>query len=165
MMRVSTFVISFLLLGFLFLALPQNSHSGFNLGPLGCCVDNNNVCLGCGPSENCAISQAQCDGVLGGNFSQGEICFETMLSSCADPGGDTGCCILARGNCEGGIDIAECTSQNGTGWIIAQSCSELVQCEDLPKSVPSLSQWGLLAVAAALGVVGLFGVLRRRASA
>ena len=128
MMRLSTFVIFFLLVGFFFLAMPQNSYAGIAFTPLGCCVDNNGDCLGCGPSENCAISQGECEGGFGGNFSQGEICFDTQLSSCADPGVDVGCCIITRGECQGGTTLAQCNNQEGAGWILGQGCSQQLPC-------------------------------------
>ena len=162
MMRISAFVVSFLLFGLLFTALPQNSYAGIGMTTLGCCFDNNNECLSCGIFESCAVEESQCD-TVNGNFSEGLVCFETQLSACADPGTDAGCCILARGECEGGISLNQCSNSGGAGWLLDQDCNEIVQCAGLTRNVPSLSQWGLIAVAAALGVVGLFGVLRRKA--
>ena len=162
-MRVSAFVVSFLLIGFFLMAVPQNSYAGVDPTALGCCVDNNGTCLTCGGLDDCAVQESQCDAV-NGNFTEGQICFETMLDGCAGPDNVPGCCIINRGVCQGGIDINECTIAGGLTWVFDQSCSEQLQCTS-PKNVPSLSQWGLVAVAAVLGIVGLFGVLRRRASA
>ena len=71
--------ISILVFGFFFLVLPQNIYAGTDMTALGCCVDNNNVCLGCGEFENCSIPGSQCE-LINGNFTEGQACFENLTN-------------------------------------------------------------------------------------
>ena len=166
MMKItSAVVVSLLLLGLLSLAFPHDSYGGIAMSPLGCCVDNDGVCLGCGESESCAITEDQCNILVDGNFTEGEACFEEQADGCGGPDALPGCCVIARGQCIGGINLPECNNADGIEWITETSCDELLQCQQATRNVPSLSQWGLIAVAAVIGIAGLFGILRRRVSA
>jgi len=161
--RFSLFLATFLIVGFFFLALPENGYSG--LGPLGCCIDDGLNCIGCGLQEDsldCAITQNNCP--LGGtDFETGEVCLTI-------PGGDDrcdvdnsglGCCVLSEDNCEEGQTIGACNG-DGIAWFRGVECSEVPQCQvDVASAVPTLSEWGLIAMAGILGIVG-FMVIRRR---
>jgi hypothetical protein len=56
----------------------------------------------------------------------------------------------------------------GEIWVPSDdgSCSDVPQCEPPPppppSAVPTLSQWGLIAMAGILGIVGFIMVIRRR---
>ena len=108
---ITTFVASFLVLGFFFLALPQNGNTQ-EIEP-GCCQYG---------------------------LEQGE-------RSCLDVGGR---CPrpLPGTSFDGFFPGEECNEETGF-------------CSGFIKDVPTLSEWGLIAMAGVLGVVG-FMVMRRR---
>jgi hypothetical protein len=43
-----------------------------------------------------------------------------------------------------------------------ESRRSICPCEILPKNIPTLSQWGVIAMAGILGIVGFIMVIRRR---
>jgi len=111
--RISLFVATFLIIGFFFLALPENTFSGTGMtpnGPEGCCAV---VSQGCENLANMDI----CD-LGGGDFFPGEECID---GSCVSPAAVS--------------------------------------------AVPTLSEWGLLAMAGVLGIVGFMVMRRRKVSA
>jgi len=115
---ITTFVASFLVFGFLFLALPQNSNAEIDPG---CCQYG---------------------------IEQGTL-------SCLDSGGR--CPAFKDGRSFDGFFPGEtCNEQTGV-------CSGL-NPEDV-RNVPTLSEWGLIAMAGVLGLVGFMVMRRKRATA
>ncbi|MGB2693022.1 MAG: IPTL-CTERM sorting domain-containing protein [Thermodesulfobacteriota bacterium] len=112
---ITTFVASFLIFGFLFLALPQN---GFTQEiELGCCQ------YGLEEGErSCRIS--------------------------------------------GGICPRPITRTSFDGFFPGETCNEEAGvCSGFARDVPTLSEWGLIAMAGVLGVVGFMVMRRKRATA
>jgi len=107
---ISLFVATFLIIGFLFLALPEKGFSGIKGLDMGCCQLMN---IGCFNTDGSLESQTICRRFFGED-------------------------------------------------IVGESCNESTgQCELLVTDVPTLSEWGLIAMAGVLGLVG-FMVIRRR---
>ena len=112
---VSMFVISFLVISFVFLALPEKGYSGTGMPPSG--------------TECCQLD--------GG-------CFDIMLPPPGVPG-------------------MTCSVQN---VVLGAVCNESAgQCIVISRDIPTLSEWGLIAMAGVLGLIGFMVIRRKRATA
>ena len=162
----SVLSISFLLFGFLFLASPQSSYSQ----GLGCCINpsGGSSCPGC-EGLACAGLESDCE-ALQFMFTPGSYCIE---GGCSDDVG-FGCCVIAQGNCTQVVSQESCdVVEDGVGYFFGADCSQVPACSDPspgpgaepPSSVPTLSQWSLIALSGILGVIGFIVVLRRRETA
>ncbi len=167
--RISLFVATFLIIGFFFLALPEKG-----LGQTGCCLEPTNggtTCLGCAQADLDCISvstQSFCDS-QGGAFTDNLTCGNLGQGSgaqCLNIGGNpTGCCVIEDG-CVFGTTEDECfVAASSELWV----SSETLSCENVPEcappivtNVPTLSEWGLIAMAGILGIIGFIMVIRRR---
>lgn len=117
---ITTFVAVILVVGFLFISMPQDANAGAGMPPSnpGCCQ----------------------------SFFEGEfVCINS----------DTGQCIIQVGADFLGFFPGESCNQQ-TGF-----CSGFEPVRD----VPTLSEWGLIAMAGVLGVVGFMVMRRKRATA
>ncbi len=160
--QISLFVATFLIVGLFFLALPEKGYSGVPTD-LGCCDNPSNGCLGCGGLD-CAITENVCVG-LSGAWAINEFCNTSDNDTCKTAFGAPGCCVISLGNCneqqmfdgDGG-----CVGE-GIAWFFETNCSEVPECADPKVStpIPTLTQWGLIAMVVVLGIVG-FMVIRRR---
>lgn len=96
------------------------------------------------------------------NISSGE---DITLTELPNPGW-----VLAERSCEAtsaGIEVTEI--EDGVIFNCSQAIEGVVQAEctfvnvSTAANIPTLSEWGMIAAAAGLGIVGVFFVLRRRA--
>lgn len=166
--QISIFIATFLIIGFFFLALPQNSVAGGDF-MLGCCRtvdqpagDPGGVCVGC-PDSSCFTSESFCESE-GGFFIVEPICFEGEGGAiCGGAVVADGCCVTEQGICVDDQTPQECNNNIAGGeiWVSQTSCSQVPQCGPV-SGVPSLSEWGLIALAAILGLVGFFMIMKRR---
>ena len=114
--QISLFIATFLIIGFMFLALPENGYSGIPAVPGGPpCCQQGSTCIG-GVTAPSACQSARCDNI--------------------------DCEIIEDAICVEGDEMF-------TGSCVS------------PPAVPTLSEWGLIAMAGILGIVG-FMVIRRR---
>ena len=112
---ITTFVASFLIIGFFFLALPQNGFTQ-EIEP-GCC----------------------------------QYGIEEGTRSCLDTGG-----LCNKPEPPTSFD----------GFFPGETCNEETGfCSNFVSEVPTLSEWGLIAMAGVLGVVGFMVVRRKRVTA
>ena len=77
-----------------------------------------------------------------------------------------GCCVLGVNDCINDQTADECNEAGGA-IEIGVSCSAVPTCNNVvppPPSlnVPTISQWGLIAMAGILGIVGFIMVIRRK---
>ncbi len=73
-----------------------------------------------------------------------------------------GCCQL-DGECAGPEDGIRCLEQN---FFPDEICHEATgQCIQPASDVPTLSEWGLMAMAGILGIIGFMVIRRRKATA
>lgn len=169
-MRKRNFI---LLYGVLFLTLglfvflnPEKAYSGIPFS-LGCCLQQNGTssCLGCGEfGERCAVPQQQCLDDLNGDFFQGgSFCTEGTPGEarCLIGGPSEGCCVFEDGDCSDNVTVSSC---GGDLWYIGSPCSEILQCTQR-ETVPTMSTWGIIAMAGILGIVGFIVIRKRMASA
>jgi len=116
----------------------------------GSCNDLNNQ--DCGDQGGTPVEGGECD------FGAGFCDF--------DP--PTGCCaIVSPISCNEGITETVCEGTSGfvTGdWQQGtQTCNSLFQCtpEPIITNVPTIGQWGMIAMAGLLGIFSLFIIMRR----
>lgn len=115
---ISVFLVSFLVIGLMFLALPEKGYSGIPMPPSGpvCC---------------------QLDGG----------CFD--IAPPAPPGPP-------------GPPMQACSEQN---VVLGGICNESTDICEVTRDVPTLSEWGLIAMAGILGIIGFMVIRRKRATA
>ena len=159
--RISLFIATFLIIGFFFLALPIESHSGLGTMP-GCCINtNSNSCVGC--ESGCSTTPEFCADNGGTDFLDGEFCVTGGPGALCSvfPPSVTGCCIRTSGVCDDDATFNDCFDNGGDAWDVNQVCSELPECSIQVSDVPSINQWGLIAMAGILGILGFIFVIRR----
>ena len=123
----------------------------------GCCVLGDNNCLN-------NQTEADCTAVGGIDFEVDIAC--SAVPQCDIPPLGEGCCVLGVNDCINDQTADECNEAGGA-IEIGVSCSAAPTCNNvmpLPPSfnVPTISQWGLIAMAGILGIVGFIMVIRRR---
>lgn len=157
-LSVST-VIVLLTFGMMFYISIEKANAGFGIPPVCCINPDTNTCVGC--ESGCSTLPDYCNENGGMSADEFAICVDGGLGSatCAASSPDaTGCCVLEDG-CRDNLDEEDCLSNSsGQVWLIEQSCAAQPACE---RNVPALSQWGLIAMAGLLGIIG-FIVIRRR---
>jgi len=157
MKSISTFVIALLVFSFFFLALPEKGISSITGG---CCIKDG-ACAGC--ESGCITTPDFCID-MGGTEEEG-ACFDEGLGPpiCRNPVDKVGCCVLGPDNCVEDIGVEDCFRvEMGDIWNPGDSCSEVPQCVVIKTPIPTISQWGLIALAGILGIVGFIMVMRRR---
>ena len=178
--QISLFVVSFLFVGILFLVLPEKGYS-----ELGCCLILDELsavgCVGCKnpASEQCAVLSNACQG-QNRDFSEGKFCTGKAGlpndTECKSTQNDEGCCTFNDGSCLANISLDACSELTGSvSWNdpgLDECFSANNKCQRLNEGpsgrsveIPTLGQWGLIALAAALGIVGTIIYLRRKAAA
>lgn len=70
-----------------------------------------------------------------------------------------GCCVIGNSNCLI-TDADECIAEGGNYQGDGTSCDNIEAC--FVRAIPTMSEWGLLALAGILGISGLLFVLVRR---
>jgi hypothetical protein len=154
--RLSLLFPSIIVVTFLMVILPKMGMS--QQGPLGCCTTNvHQDCVGC--IGECSISEQLCGS---DSFTEGYRCvdFGDQGVSC-EPSFGSGCCEFARGRCADDVDFSACNGQ-GLAWFAQESCSNVPQCAPpSPKPIPSLTEWGLIALGGILVIAGLYAIRRR----
>ena len=111
--RISLFLVTFLIIGFFFLALPEKGFSGTGMTPIGCCQFTKPI---------------ECNNL----FTEGEV--------------------------------LECGIEEGT-ILLGEVCMDDTECSSPATNVPTLSEWGLIAMAGVLGIVGFMVIRRRKVAA
>lgn len=153
---------SFLFTVFFIFASAENGYSGIEFA-VGCCRLNDS-CVGC--ESGCAISSPECQAGGGTSLQTNFICVdEGAGATCDSPGDNSGCCLVSQGDClEEQIGYFTCIDDaGGTAWFQSTDCSEVPQCsQSSAADIPTLGEWGMIALAGALGLAGLIFVRRRR---
>jgi len=174
--RISLFIATFLIIGFFFLALPEKG-----LGQTGCCIEPTNggeACLGCAQTAlDCGSVSTQSFCVSqGGEFEVDRTCGNTGLGAgvqCLILVGDLeGCCVIEPGVCVVDQEVDCLDTQSGELWVFDE-VPTLSLCDNVPQcaapavvsAIPTLSQWGLMAMAGVLGIVGFMVIRRRKVTA
>jgi len=162
--NISTLVVAFLVVSFLLIALPEKGIANSDV-LFGCCIKDN-LCVGC--VSGCATTKDFCT-KKGGDDPVKEICINdgggAVCNDSLNIGGD-GCCVTGPNDCEGGLGWRACIGdsqpQNDVQtWHLGVSCSEVQICNIAISPIPTLNQWGLIAMAGLLGLFGLFIIIRR----
>ncbi len=127
---------------------------------------NGDMCGDPEPIDGCCqIQSGQCDDLTNvqcadmfpaAPFFPGGMCMEGQF--CEPP--PTGCCVIEQGVCD--IETEnECNNQGGEWQGPDTMCGDNPQCVLPTSQVPSISQWGMIAVAGLLGVYSLIMIRRR----
>lgn len=152
---------AFLIFSFLLLALPQAAISSV---PQGCCINEaTDSCLGC-IGGGCATQEEFCED-NGGTVAGEGICIDIGGAACAISLSEVGCCVIEPGECVQNTTSRGCfDSEIGIAWNPGVECAQVAEC--VPQSnVPTLNEWGLIAMAGILGIVGFIVMRRRTATA
>jgi len=129
----------------------------FNPPPTSCCVIGENDCVD-------DQDMTQCD-AAGGSLDVDTFCDD--IPECNVPLPGEGCCVLGVNDCINDQTADECNEAGGA-IEIGVSCPFVPTCNNVmppPRNVPTLSEWGLIAMAGILGIVGFMVIRRRKATA
>lgn len=169
--KIYTFFASLLLTGLL---IPQfgidTASAVLPVEIPGCCTteQDGGECLDCPEGASCLTSSEYCTGE-GGFFSESGTCNDSGSgASCGLSIVQPGCCVIEPGNCQETETANECfafISQIFPDFFAAgASCEEIPQCTPV-RNIPTMSNWGLLALAGIFILVGAWAITRKRASA
>jgi len=126
-----------------------------NIPPLGtgCCVISDN---------NCVDDQTvgECTGLGGIDFVSETDC--SFVPQCNVPPPGTGCCVIGPLDCVQNQNADECGALGGT-LDEGVSCVDIPECVPQPivTNVPTISQWGMIAMAGLMGIFSLLIIMRR----
>jgi len=132
-----------------------------SLGEEGCCdgIPDNDTCLA-GPEQN----KSQCEITQGGRFTPG---LDLECNTLTPPTcGEVGCCQEDVAE-DGPAMCKESNNRDCDGlFVTGDTCTVNGFCESLIPGVvispiPTLNQWGLIAMAGLLGIFSLFIIIRR----
>ena len=157
--QIMLVVFSLLVAGFFLLTVP-----GTVLAQGGCCRTADTLsCLGC--VEGCAATENFCE-AQGGSFVESQEACVTEFGDCGSlPEATTGCCLRAQGACAENLTYGQCFGENnGQFWAANEACSVVPECQEA-RPVPTMNQWGLVALAGVLGIIAAFIYHRRKAAA
>lgn len=123
----------------------------------GCCIESQGICFADVSENDCPVPPNEA-------FLLGQSCVDPR---CETPPPGEGCCVETEAVCS--ITTAEnCPVPPNLEFLgIGSNCTDQNICNPIPpiSSVPTLSQWGLIAMAGILGLVGFIMVIRRQAAA
>ena len=126
-------------------------------GQLGCCQEN----VEPGQDPSCQPTSFDACGRL--NDDEGGL-WLLATDSCTPSGlcasNVLGCCVFGQNDCEG---ISALSCEVSDGQFELASCEEVAECNiNVVKTpIPTLNQWGLIAMAGLLGLFSLFIIIRR----
>jgi exosortase sorting signal-containing protein len=148
----------FLVFSFLLFALPE---IGISSVPQGCCINEaTDSCVGC--VDGCATQEDFCI-EQGGTVAGEGICFDSPVGAiCGETASEVGCCVVSPGECVDNTDSRGCfDTELGITWNPGNICSQVAECT-VTRNIPTLSEWGLIAMAGILGIAGLIIAIRKR---
>jgi len=92
------------------------------------------------------------------------ICIEGEPgTSCAISLSEVGCCVIEPGACLEETTSRGCfDTEHGIFWNPGESCSVVQECA---RNVPIFNEWGLIAMAGILGIIGFIVIRRRKVTA
>ena len=168
-MKIKTTLVltTFLLVGLVFQLL--NTNVAFGVGPvLGCCTTDGigSQCVGCPEGEPCTSTSDYCDS-QDGLFLKGACRDMGEGAQCVAVAEQEGCCVLENGACENLGASDGCFIREGSPgeiFVGGVSCSLVPQCTPT-RNIPTMSNWGLVALAAVIILVGVWGITRKKAQA
>lgn len=127
----------------------------------GCCrTPDNAFCLGC--DANCAATETFCEALDGIFIGVNQACV-SEFGDCEDLApGLTGCCLGSQGSCSEGVSYDACFSGGGQFWSEGE-CAVSSFCAS--SNIPTMSEWGLIATALVLAIIGAGYITLRRKKA
>jgi len=166
--RISIFTVTFLMVGLFFLVFTTMDASAGAAPPkVGCCTteEGGGQCVGCAGDSSCLTSQNFCSSQDG--FFDIGICFNTDDGAvCGAAKTTEGCCVIEPNHCVDAQSSEQCFGNNPDAeiWVNNESCVNVPQC-NAARNVPTLSHWGLIALAGLFILVGIWAITRKKAEA
>ena len=148
--------------GLFFLSIPNDTYAGIDPTAFGCCGLPGDSCIVCEVAD-CAIRGEDCAEMDGAFLFEGNVC-DTNMISCTNNFEGNGCCVIQEGLCRENQTITSCDQSVGSAWYLGAECSEVPECEPIERNVPTLSVWGVIALAGVLGIAALIVIRRRSAT-
>ena len=111
------------------------------------------LCVGC--DSGCATTESFC--TEEGSTAVEGVCINDGGGAMCDTtqGSAVGCCVIGPHDCEEDLGWRDCVGDSpvveGEIWNPGVSCSDVPQCGVIA-NVPTLSEWGLIAMAGILGI-------------
>lgn len=174
--KTSLFITTLLLAGLFFLPLSANmSNAGVAPpGPpeptqkAGCCTteDESGQCIGCPEGATCLTGQDFCESEEG-FFAPGSCFDDGGGATCENEFIGQGCCIVEPGSCADDVDAETCfteVSLLSDQWVGNTSCSDIPRCTPT-RNIPTMSNWGLIALAGIFILAGIWAITRKKTEA
>ena len=171
--KITAFIAVFILTGLMFYVLNTNfAHGIAPPGPpgqvAGCCTtaDGGGQCVGCPEGGTCLSTGDFCESE-GGFFEKGACSVVDGSASCGGAVAGTGCCVIEPGSCVSDISGDSCFSGEFSEveiFVAGAACSEVPQCT-ITRNIPTMSNWGLIALAAVFVLAGIWAITRKKAQA
>ena len=164
MKTISTVLIIFSVFGLLLVALPKDGISQ----SFGCCrTQDLTGCIGC--ESGCSTSESFCNEFDSQFLPGSRVCDDQPVgpSECDDvQPANIGCCVTEQNICVENQTLLECENNIAGGmiWVPEELCTEVPECpqSESSRNVPTLSEWGLIALAGILGIIGFVMIVRRK---
>ncbi len=136
------------------ICVPNQDCPGFVA--TGCCVFEENSCTDDQTSAQCPVPPNEL-------WVQDTQCSD--VPECNVPPPNQGCCVIGENNCVDDQTSAQCPVPPNVEWAEGVECAFVPECNvpppPPPTDVPTLGQWGMIVIAAFLGIYS-FMVLRKR---
>lgn len=168
-MKRVTIITAVVLLAWLLFPL-LNTNVALAVGPtIQCCTteQDGGQCVGCPEGAICTSTVDFCESE-GGFLGLGNSCFNNPDGAqCGTAIESAGCCVLENGTCEDLGASDGCFLREGSPgeiFVGGLSCSLVPQCTPT-RNIPTMSNWGLLTLAAIIILVGVWGITRKKAQA
>jgi hypothetical protein len=121
----------------------------------GCCVISENNCV-----DN--QTESECDNLAGEDWVEETDC--DFVPECNVPPPGEGCCVIGPEDCVDSLTDDQCDDLSGD-LVPDTACSGVPECIPGPilsRPIPTISQWGMIAMAGLLAVFSLILLNRRR---
>lgn len=171
MKTITNYGLAIFMLGFIFFSFHENSHAGFAMNPsdYACCYSESF----CSDNGGNPVVEIACG--IDATFVDGAACNEEDICEAVsqEPEPEQFACCYSESFCSdnGGNPAVEIKCEVDATFVAGAACNQESVCqvvsiepEPPTRNIPTFSEWGLIAMAGVLGIIGLIAIRRRAVS-